>query len=229
MNKSKIIKNIADLVKEKLFNEGTGHDWFHVERVWKLAKLIAGMESSSQQKVNLLLVEAAALLHDIEDWKFSGDEQASSREAAKILTNLGVKEENIKKITQIIDQVTFKGAGVDTTPSTIEGQIVQDADRLDALGAIGIARAFAYGGHKNRPIYDPKVKPAKHDSFEAYKKHKGTTINHFYEKLLRLKDLINTKSAKKIASQRHQFILDFLDQFFKEWKIDIDRKGNLKD
>ncbi|MBA3064551.1 HD domain-containing protein, partial [Candidatus Woesearchaeota archaeon] len=190
MNQNEIIKRTADYVKSKLDGEGSGHDWWHIYRVWKTA-----IEIGKKESADLFVVQLAALLHDIADWKFhSGDDSVGPKLAREWLEKLDVDENIISHVCKIIKQVSFKGAGVKSKIKTKEGMVVQDADRLDALGAIGIARAFAYCGHKGREIYNPDIKPEKHESFEQYKKSKGTTINHFYEKLLLLKDLMNTPS-----------------------------------
>lgn len=209
-----IIALTVDHVQAKLSGEGTGHDWFHVERVWKNAKHIA-----RDEQVDMLVVELAALLHDIADWKFAdGDETAGPREARAWLEKLNVNENTITHVCDIIKDLSFKGAGVSSTMKTREGMVVQDADRLDALGAIGIARAFAYGGHKGSELYNPDVKPEFHASFEQYKQSRGNTINHFHEKLLLLKDLMNTETGKRIAGRRHAYMEEFLQQFHEEWK-----------
>jgi len=167
----------------------------------------------------LYVVELAALLHDIADWKFNdGNEDIGPQLAREWLESLNVEETKISKVCEIIQDISFKGSGVITKMTTIEGMIVQDADRLDAMGAIGIGRAFAYGGSKGREMYNPELKPEKHDTFEQYKKSQGSSINHFYEKLLLLKELMNTNTAKKIAEKRHTVMLDFLDEFFHEWE-----------
>lgn len=208
-----IIAATAEHVKAKLSGEGSGHDWFHVERVWKNARHIGAGE-----QVDMFVVELAALLHDIADWKFAaGDDSAGPREARRCLENLRVDEGTIAHVCDIIKNLSFKGAGVKSEMKTREGMVVQDADRLDALGAIGIARAFAYGGHKGSELYNPGVKPEFHASFEQYKQSRGNTINHFYEKLLLLKDLMNTETARKMAERRHKVMEDFLEQFLAEW------------
>ena len=212
MNQNEIIKRTADYVKSKLDGEGSGHDWWHIYRVWKTA-----IEIGKKESADLFVVQLAALLHDIADWKFhSGDDSVGPKLAREWLEKLDVDENIISHVCKIIKQVSFKGAGVKSKIKTKEGMVVQDADRLDAIGAIGIARAFAYGGHKGREIYNPDIKPEKHETFEQYKNNKGTTINHFYEKLLLLKDLMNTPSARKIAEERHDFMEQYLDKFFKE-------------
>jgi uncharacterized protein len=166
----------------------------------------------------MFIVELAALLHDIADWKFAaGDDNAGPNDARTWLETLNVDERTIVHICEIIKDLSFKGAGVKSAMKTGEGMVVQDADRLDALGAIGIARAFAYGGHKGSELHNPDVRPVSHASFEEYKKGRGTTINHFYEKLLLLKDLMNTKTGKQMANQRHAFMEEFLKNFYNEW------------
>lgn len=208
------LNEIENLVKKEFSGEGTGHDWFHIDRVRNMAMQIAQTESKS----NLFVVEAAALLHDIADHKFhGGDDTIGSKRTMKILQELNIEESITLAITQIVAEISYKGAGVRTPMSSLEGEIVQDADRLDAIGAIGIARTFAYGGSKSRPIYDPNIKAVCHTSFAAYKTSTAPTINHFYEKLLLLKDLMNTKEGKRIAELRHIFMESFLGQFYKEW------------
>lgn len=214
MDEKTLIAQIALQVKEKLSGEGSGHDWWHIYRVWKMAQHIGRGENA-----NMLIVELAALLHDIADWKFhEGDDTVGPRIAGEILAQYGVSKDVISHICQIIMEVGFKGAGVKTEPTTLEGKIVQDADRLDAIGAIGIARTFAYGGHKGRLMYDPNIKPVMHMTKEEYSKNQGPTINHFYEKLLLLKSLMNTASARKLAEERHSFMETYLYRFFKEWE-----------
>lgn len=214
MNKVKIIGRIAEKVRKDLENEGSGHDWWHVYRVWNMAMRIAEEESA-----NSFIVELAALLHDIGDWKFHhGDDTVGPRMARRILSKQGVPEEIIEDVCEIISTMPFKGARVKAKMRTNEGKVVQDADRLDAIGAIGIARAFAYGGSKNRPIYDPNLQPVLHRTKEEYLKCEGPTINHFYEKLLLLKDRMNTKTAKKIAKKRHEFMEKYLKRFLEEWE-----------
>jgi uncharacterized protein len=214
LNERDIIQQTAEHVRELLSGEGSGHDWFHIQRVCRTALAMANDEHA-----DLLVVELAALLHDVADWKFAGgDHEAGPREARAWLVSLGAPETVIDHVCEIIAGLSFKGAGVATTMRTLEGQVVQDADRLDALGAIGIARAFAYGGHKGRALYDPAVAPESHDSFEAYKKSTGPTINHFYEKLLLLEDRMNTASGKRLAAARHVFMERYLEQFFAEWE-----------
>ena len=208
-----IIDKTCRFVEEKLAGEGSGHDWWHIYRVWNLAKNIAGQEGA-----NLIIVELSALLHDIADWKFhNGDDSIGPKLAEQFLVENQVERRVIDPVIEIITSISYKGAGVPTPMNTLEGKVVQDADRLDAIGALGIARTFAYGGHKNRLIYHPEEKPVLHQSFEDYKKNQGHTINHFYEKLLLLKDRMNTASGKRLAEARHQFMQAYLDQFYKEW------------
>ncbi|MCW1296805.1 MAG: HD domain-containing protein [Candidatus Parvarchaeota archaeon] len=212
MNEKIIIKKTAEFVKKKLSSEPTGHDWWHTYRVWKMALKIAKYE----QGVDLFVVQIAALLHDIEDWKFN---DTGLKLTKRWLRRMNIDEKKISQICEIIKNISFKGAFVKSKVSTKEGMIVQDADRLDAIGAIGIARTFAYGGHKGVEIYNPKIKPKKHKSFVAYKRSRSPTINHFYEKLLLLKNMMNTKTAKKVAIERHKFMKKFLHQFFREWNL----------
>lgn len=210
----KIIQQISNEVRARLEGEGSGHDWWHVERVWKMAQRIA-----TQTKCNLFIVELAALLHDIADWKFhNGDDQIGPKVAQDILQKYSVSKDDIDHVCQIIATMSFKGAGVTSEMKTIEGQIVQDADRLDAMGAIGVARAFAYGGHKGRLLHHPDRKPVLHHSKEAYVKDDGPTTNHFYEKLLLLKERINTSVAREIAEGRHKFMEEYLETFLREWE-----------
>jgi uncharacterized protein len=214
MNKVKIIERIAEKVRKDLENEGSGHDWWHVYRVWKMAKRIVKEESA-----DTFVVELAALLHDVGDWKFHhGDDTVGPRMARRILSKQGVSGEIIDHVCEIISAMPFKGGRVKAKMRTNEGKVVQDADRLDAIGAIGIARAFAYGGSKNRPIHNPNQKPILHRTKAEYLKSGGPTINHFYEKLLLLKDRMNTKTARKIAEKRHRFMEAYLDRFFMEWE-----------
>ena len=213
MDKPAIITNIAAEVRRRMEGEGSGHDWWHVYRVWKVAERIAKEEAA-----DLFVVELAALLHDIADWKFNGgDETAGPRVAKEMCIASGVSEEVADHVAEIVGMSGWKG-GKGPAMRTVEGMIVQDADRLEAIGAIGIARTFAYGGHKNRPLHDPEQKPATFDSKEAYLKHQGGVINHFYEKLLLLKDRMNTKTGKAMAEGRHRFMEEYLDRFFKEWE-----------
>lgn len=209
-----MIENTITFVKNQLQNAESGHNWFHVERVYKNAMLIAKTESC-----NLLVVQLAALLHDIADSKFhNGDETIGPKTAKTFLESQNVDEETIVHVVKIIENLSFKGGNFQKTFHSKELDIVQDADRLDAIGAIGIARTFNYGGFKNREIYNPEIAPNLLMSKEEYKNSTAPTINHFYEKLLLLKDLMITETAKKIAAQRHQFMETFLAQFYAEWE-----------
>jgi uncharacterized protein len=209
-----IIERTADHVNSVLANEGSGHDWWHIERVWRMAKRIGQVEGA-----DLLVVELAALLHDIADWKaHGGDSSIGPQTAMTWLASLDVDSNIIQHIGQIIAGISFKGASVEQPTLSLEGKVVQDADRLDAIGAIGIARTFAYGGSKGRLIYDPTCKPTDHQTADSYLNNNGTTVNHFYEKLLLLKDRMNTQTGKTIAEQRHRFMEDFLKQFYEEWE-----------
>lgn len=189
--------------------EGSGHDWWHIYRVRKMALKIAEFEGG-----DLFVIEMAALLHDLDDWKLN---HTGNPKIKEWLEKLRLTKDEIEKIVLVTEQVSFKGAGVQNSPTSIEAQIVQDADRLDAIGAIGIARTFAYGGSKGRLIYHPEINPEFHSEFEAYKKGESPTINHFYEKLLLLKERLNTPSAYRFAEKRHQFMEEFLEQFYREW------------
>ncbi|BEV04180.1 HD domain-containing protein [Chryseobacterium gambrini] len=211
-----LIQNTVEFVKEKLEGAEAGHDWFHIERVWKLSKKIAETESCNQE-----VVELAALLHDIADPKFhNGDETLALKVSREFLESQNAEEELIEQVLFIIKNISFKNRGEVPQNLPVELKIVQDADRIDAIGAIGIGRTFNFGGFKNNPMYDPNVEPKLNMSKEEYKKSNGTTINHFYEKLLLLKDLMNTEKGKEIAGERHDFMLKFLDQFYKEWNVE---------
>ena len=208
----KIIAKTAKYAEKNLGTEATGHDWLHVERVWLNAKAIG-----KGSRADMFVVELAALLHDIADWKFhGGDHTAGPRKAGAWLESLKVRREVIDHVTSIVANISFKGAKVKNKINTLEGKIVQDADRLDAMGAIGIARAFAYGGAKGREIYNPDVKPVLHDSPESYTSNTSPTISHFYEKLLLLQSLMNTANGRRLAHNRHVFMKSFLQQFHAE-------------
>lgn len=203
----------ADL-KKAFAGEASGHDWHHIDRVRRLALHLAVLEGA-----DLLVVELAALLHDIADHKFHDhDLSMGPQKAFERVESLCGDQDLARRVATVVAEVSYKGAGVDTPVSTREAAVVQDADRLDAMGAIGIARAFAYGGSKNRLLYDPDQAPVLHDDFEKYARSKGTTVNHFYEKLLLLKDRMNTESARKMAEGRHRFMEEYLERFFAEWE-----------
>ncbi|WP_353088099.1 HD domain-containing protein [Flavobacterium sp.] len=200
-------------VKQQLEGAEAGHDWFHIERVYRNALHIADQEQCNREAVQL-----AALLHDIADSKFhGGDETIGPITARAFLESQNVEESTINHVVRIIENISFKGGKTDRTFSSLELDIVQDADRLDAIGAIGIARTFAYGGFKNRPLYDPAIAPNMHMTKEEYKASHAPTLNHFYEKLLLLKDRMNTATGKKLAEDRHRFMEVFLAKFYAEW------------
>jgi len=212
--KEQVIIDTVNFVKEKLSEAEVGHDWWHIERVWRNAKHIAATES-----VDMFIVELGALLHDIADAKFNdGDEELGPQIARDFLESKGVERETIEHVESIIRHISFKSNIGGQTWMSPELAVVQDADRLDALGAIGIARAFTYGGFKNRTLFNPEVKPNLAMDKEAYKNSQGTTINHFYEKLLLLKDLMNTNTGKQLAEERHLFMERYLEQFLAEWE-----------
>lgn len=207
-----ILPNIESRVRKQMQADATGHDWWHVDRVRRTALRICETEGGQRDRVELI-----ALLHDVDDWKLKGAHQ-TGRIAHDWMVELGVSAAESEGICTVIDRISFKGRGVADDMPSLEGQIVQDADRLDALGAIGIARCFAYGGAKGRAIYDPEHPPEQHDSFEAYQTKSGPSLNHFYEKLLHLKDRLNTRTARKMAQERHAFLEQFLSQFHREWQ-----------
>lgn len=213
MNNPDLINKTILFVKQKLENAEGGHDWFHIERVYKNALQIAVGEICDTTVVKL-----GALLHDIADSKFhNGDETIGPKIAREFLESESVDEATIQNVINIIENISFKGGNTEKTFSSLELNIVQDADRLDAIGAIGIARAFNYGGFKNRPLYNPNIAPKLRMSKEEYKNSQAPTINHFYEKLLLLKDKMNTETGKQIAQERHRYMEGFLSQFYAEW------------
>lgn len=216
MDNARVIQATADFVKEKFSGEGTGHDWWHMYRVWQLAKHIAHEEKGA----DLFVVELGALLHDIADWKFhNGDSSIGAKEAAKWLQSQNVSPQVTEEIAFIVEHISYKGGLNTYEMRTLEGKIVQDADRLDALGAIGIARAFAFGGSAGRSLYEPNVKPKSYNSLQEFQSQitDNHTINHFYEKLLLLKDKMNTGSGKKLALKRHEYMEKYLEEFYAEW------------
>ena len=207
-----IIDNAMEFVKTVFVDDYSGHDYFHTLRVYKLATKIAEYENA-----DLLTVQLAALLHDVDDIKLSPATHANKDRAVGFLREHGVAEEMIKTICEIIGEVSFKGTDT-VVPKTIEGKCVQDADRLDAIGAIGIARTFAFGGNHRQAIYDPDIKPVVNLSEKDYRNHVSTAINHFYEKLLLLKDMMNTPTAKRIANERHEYMRGYIAEFLDEWE-----------
>ncbi len=212
-----ILSSTEKFVKETLNNAEGGHDWWHIYRVWKLALRIA-----KEENANLFVVQLAALLHDIADSKFhDGDEELGPRLAGNFLNKMQVDTQVIKHVDAIIRNMSFHKTFEKKKFNSLELQVVQDADRLDAIGAIGIARTFNYGGHKNFPIYDPHIKPETHQTKEAYKNSKAPTINHFYEKLFLLKEMMNTPTGKILAEGRHQYMEDYIVRFMKEWDGEV--------
>lgn len=212
MSNEFLIQKTIDFVKKELASAEGGHDWFHTERVYKNAMLIAKEES-----VDELVVALGALLHDIADSKFyDGDETIGPKIARDFLNKIGTDSETVEHVIKIIENISFKGGNYENKFSSIELDVVQDADRLDALGAIGIARTFNYGGFKNRKIYDPSISPNLNMTKAEYKRSNSPTINHFYEKLLLLKERMNTKMGEKLAEERHRFMELYLEQFYKE-------------
>ena len=212
-----IIDNTILFVKQQLENAEGGHDWFHIERVYKNALLIAEGEDC-----DLIVVKLGALLHDIADSKFhGGDETVGPKTARAFLESQNVSEDIILHVIAIIENISFKGGNFEKKFNSKELEIVQDADRLDAIGAIGIARTFNYGGFKNRPLYNPNIQPNMSMNKEEYKNSESPTLNHFYEKLLLLKDKMNTETGKKIAQKRHNFMMTFLSQFYAEWDGEV--------
>ncbi len=210
---------VESFVRSCCLGDASGHDWWHIARVRGLALKIASKEGG-----NLKIIENASLLHDAVDWKFhTAKEQESQKKLIlELLQKLSFSDEDISHILEIMDNVSFKGSGEKSEMRTLEGQIVQDADRLDALGAIGVARTFAYGGNKGQAMHDPLLAVNTHHNFEEYKNKKTTSINHFYEKLFLLKDLMNTETAKSMAIERHEYMQGFVDRFLSEWE------GNVK-
>jgi uncharacterized protein len=214
------IEQIRKIVKDKFLNHEGSHDWFHIERVYNLAIYLQEKEGGDKS-----IIELAALLHDILDHKYNGgDWQAGATSAKKIMKEVGLTSDVADKVANVISQVSFKGAKVQDDVESIEAQIVQDADRLDAIGAIGIARAFSYGGSKNRPLYHPEVEPILHASKEEYAKSVSHTVNHFYEKLFLLKDLLKTNTGKELAGKRHQIMKNFIQDFYDEWFFSSSKK-----
>ena len=206
-----IMNDALEFVRKTFHDDYSGHDYFHALRVCKMAVRIA-----EEENADLVIVQLAALLHDVDDIKLSPETYANKDRTVSFLRTHGVSEPTIKTICNIIGEVSFRGTD-STVPETIEGKCVQDADRLDAMGAIGIARAFAYGGNHNRIIHDPEIKPTVNMDAGQYQRRISTTINHFYEKLFQLKDLMNTGTAKKIAGQREAYMKSYLSEFLDEW------------
>jgi uncharacterized protein len=213
MDQQEIIQKTADYVKQEFSDDSSGHDWWHIYRVWRNAITIG-----EHEKADSFIVQLAALLHDLDDWKFNASGEETPLRAKTWLDSFSLDPSVTEAVCRIIAHISFKGANVANQMDSLEGHVVQDADRLDPIGAIGIARAFAYGGYKNRPLHDPGTLPQMHDTFEQYKSGNSSTINHFYEKLLLLKNMMNTSTAKRIAEQRHLYMEQFLSQFMNEWE-----------
>jgi uncharacterized protein len=213
MTPSQIIQATADYIRQEFQHDSSGHDWWHIYRVWRNALAIC-----EHEKADRFVVELAALLHDLDDWKLEPTGDGTPVKALAWIRGMGTDAGTCEHVREIITHLSFKGACEMNRIQTLEGMIVQDADRLDAIGAMGIARAFAYGGSKGRIMHDPGVAPQLHATFEQYKKSEGTTINHFHEKLLLLKERMNTPAARRIAEGRHAFMEQFLAQFQTEWE-----------
>jgi uncharacterized protein len=212
---TELISKTAEHMQSLFQQDTSGHDWWHIYRVWQNAKLIA----ASEPGINLEVIELGALLHDIADFKFhDGDEKMGGKVAREWLASQGADADLIDQVCHIVDNVSFKGAQVASQMQSVEGKIVQDADRLDAMGAIGIARCFAFGGAKGRLLFDPTEVVEMHNSFDKYKNKSTSSLNHFYEKLLLLKDLMNTETGKRVALERHKIMENFVAQFKAEWE-----------
>lgn len=208
-----ISRKIENAIRDQFLDDATGHDWYHIQRVVTMAKHLQTKEGGDSE-----IIELAALLHDISDHKFNGGKlDEGGKVAFELLRSFEYPEDRALKVKYIVDHVSFKGANTEAKMESLEGKIVQDADRLDAIGAIGVGRTFAYGGHKGQPMHDPNLPAKLHDSFEEYANAKGTTINHFHEKLLLLADRLNTKTAQEIGAKRHQLMERFLNDFLNEW------------
>ena len=213
MKEENILLEVATYVEQKLSGEGSGHDWWHIVRVRNMAKNLALAEGGDS-----FICQLAALVHDLVDDKLVADEGLGLAEVRDLLTRLGVKSDQTDQVLAIIQAISYKGGSQNHLDLTLEGQIVQDADRLDAMGAIGVARTMAYSGYHGRVIHDPEVAVRQNMTLDQYRSHQGTAITHFYEKLLCLKDLMNTKTAKDLAQGRHAFLEAFLAQFYAEWE-----------
>ena len=212
MKVENILLEVATYVEQKLSGEGSGHDWWHIVRVRNMAKNLALAEGGDS-----FICQLAALVHDLVDDKLVADEGLALTEVRDLLTRLGVRSDQTDQVLAIIQAISYKGGSQNHLDLTLEGQIVQDADRLDAMGAIGVARTMAYSGYHGRVIHDPEVAVRQNMTLEEYRSHQGTAITHFYEKLLLLKDLMNTKTAQELAKRRHAFMEAYLEQFFAEW------------
>lgn len=215
MTELEILQKTAQYVEEKLTGEGSGHDWWHIVRVRQMAERLALEEGA-----NSFICQMAALVHDLADEKVAGSEEVGLAEVRQLLDSLGLFDHQTQEILTIIQGISYKGGTLRDVPLSLEGQIVQDADRLDAIGAIGVARTMVFSGHKQRPIHDPQVAVREQMTLEEYRSNQGTAISHFYEKLLKLKDLMNTQTAKRLAQGRHDFLELYLEQFYAEWNAE---------
>ena len=216
-NSAKLLEEVKSIVEQKFKAESADHDWYHIERVLKLAEYIQDQEGGE-----LLVVQLAALLHDISDHKLNGGiKNDCGRVSRELLTKLNADRQLIDRVCDIVDNVSFKGAGVADVVESLELDIVRDADRLDAIGAIGIARAFHYGGKNNRSFYEPDLGPSLHTDFDTYSSDKSHTLNHFYEKLLLIKDRLRTETARRIGAERHELMAVFVAEFLREWNVKL--------
>ena len=213
MDPDAILQLTREFVRQEFQQDSSGHDWWHIHRVWRNALTLQAREGGDR-----FVIELAALLHDLDDWKLRPGSDGTPVRAAAWLRGAGMASQSLEHVCEIIQHLSFKGAGVTDQVQTLEGRIVQDADRLDAIGAIGIGRAFAYGGHEGRAMHDPGVAPQLHATFEHYRTAGGTTINHFHEKLLLLKNRMNTATGRRMAEERHAYMEGFLAQFQREWE-----------
>ncbi len=216
-NNTNLFEEVKSIVEQKFRKESADHDWYHIERVLKLAEYIQDQEGG-----DLLVVQLAALLHDISDHKLNGGiKNDCGRVSRELLTKLNADDQLIERVCAIVDKVSFKGAGVEDVVESLELDIVRDADRLDAIGAIGIARAFHYGGKNDRSFYEPDLAPSMHSDFDSYSSDKSHTLNHFYEKLLLIKDRLRTQTAREIGLERHDLMAAFVAEFLKEWNVKL--------
>ena len=217
MNREEIIEKTKGYVKEKFEGEGSGHDWWHIYRVWRNALVIG-----EKERADLFVCQLGALLHDIADFKFyGGDFSIGGKVAREYLESMNVIEDVVSHVCEIVENISFKGKNMERDMRTIEGKVVRDADRLDAIGAIGIARCFAYGGSKGRVLYNPEGEVKEHENIESYLKGADSSLHHFYEKLLHLKNLMLTSTGRKMAEERHKFMEIYLERFLKEWSGEL--------
>lgn len=213
-NNTDMIKAVSNEVKQQFTGDGSGHDWWHIYRVWQMSRHL----SKHYPEADSFTIELAALTHDMADHKLMDHPEEGEKKIENLLKKYDLSSDTIDKVLHIVQNISFKGAKVKDNMGSLEGKIVQDADRLDAIGAIGVARTFAYGGSKHHELYNPEIPVEQHDNFEKYKRSTAPTINHFYEKLLLLKDRMNTEAARSIARERHAFMEQFLERFYEEWE-----------